>query len=413
MSYLFVRCALVRQLPIAAACALLSAGAAAEANPYYLKAKQAFTHDSNIFRNREGAEQSERISTTGLEVGFDQPISRQRLMANAHVQRSIFRDNDQLDNTSYGVGLRAHLETVNRISGGLHYSNDRSLASFDTYTGATRVTERNMVTQQEYGARIQYGAASLLVLEGGYTHRDQDYSAEAFASREQRTDTVNAGVRYRPSDLISFGVAGRYTRGRIPNYTPTTADKYKRRDIDFTTTWVPTGLSTLSARVSLTSTDHDQAEARDFDGLTGALTYGYRATGKLGFNVQLVRETNDESGYYLTETDTPEQQPIELTPLQETRLIHSLRLGASYEATAKIRLTGGVRYTDRSIRVQSGSGSDRTTGVDLGASYAISRAWLVACNLGWTKRSAGEGSADVSFDYKSRTASCMAQLALK
>lgn len=412
MSYLFVRRALVRQLPVAAACALLSAGAAAEANPYYLRAKQAFTHDNNVFREREGEEESETTSSTRLEVGIDQPISRQRLIANAHVERNVFRDNDQLDNTAYGVGLRADLETINRISGGLRYSRNHSLASFDSYTGTNRITERNMVTQQDYGAHIQYGGFSLLTLEAGYTHRDQDFSADAFASREQRTDTVNAGVRYRPSDLISFGVAGRYTRGRIPNYTPTTADKYKRRDLDFTTTWVPTGLSTLSARVSLTSTDHDQAQARDFDGVTGALTYRYKPTGKLGFNLQLVRETNDESGYYLTEPETPED-PVELTPLQETKLIHSARLGVSYEATAKIHLTSGVRYTDRSIRVQGGSGSDHTTGIDFGARYAISRAWLVGCSVGWTQRSADDDSADVSFDYKSRRASCLAQLTLK
>ncbi|MCM5681323.1 hypothetical protein M8A51_17490 [Schlegelella sp. S2-27] len=412
MSYLFARRALVRQLPVAAACALMSAGAAAEANPYYLKAKQAFSHDSNIFRSREGSEQSERISSTGLEVGINQPISRQRFIANAHVERNLYRDNDHLDNTAYGVGLRADLETAGNIGGGLRYSNNRSLASFDSYTGASRVTERNMITRQDYGAHVQYGGASLLVLEAGYNHRDQDYSAEAFENREQRTDAVNAGVRYRPSDLISFGVSARYTRGRIPNYTPTTADKYKRRDLDFTTTWIPTGLSTLSARVSLTSTDHDVAEARDFDGVTGALSYRYKPTGKLALNLQLVRETNDETGYYFEEPDSPDD-PLEPTALQETKLIHTMRVGASYEATAKIRVNTGVRYIDRRIRVQSGSGSDRTTVVDLGATYTISRAWLVGCNLGWTQRSAGDNSADVSFDYKSRRASCLAQLSLK
>ena len=412
MSYLYVRRALVRQLPVAAACALMCAGAVAEANPYYLKATQSFSHDSNIFRAREGSEQSERISTTGLEVGIDQPISRQRFVANAHVERNLYRDNDHLDNTAYGIGLRADLETANRISGGLRYSNNRSLASFDSYTGASRVTERNMITRQDYGADIQYGGASLLVLQAGYSHRDQEFSADAFENREQRTDAVNVGVRYRPSDLISFGVSARYTRGRIPHYTPTTADKYKRRDLDFTTTWVPTGLSTLSARVSLTSTDHDVAQARDFDGVTGALTYHYKPTGKLGLNLQLVRETNDETGYYFAEPESPDD-PLVPTPLQETKLIHSLRVGATYEATAKIRLNGGVRYVDRNIKVQDGSGSDRTTVADLGASYAISRAWRVGCSLGWTQRSAGDDSADVSFDYKSRRASCLAQLSLK
>lgn len=411
MSHLPVRRALVRRLPVAAACAALSLGAAAQANPYYLQLQQSFTHDTNLFRERDGQEDSDLISTTGLEVGLDQPISRQRLRARAHVERNRFRDNDHLDNTSYGVGVRADLETVNRISGGLHYNHERNLASFDTYTGSVHLTERNMIRRQDYGARIQYGGMSLLTLEAGYVHRDQKYSADAFQNREQRSDTVQAGVRYRPSDLVGFGLAGRYTRGRIPHYTPTEGDKYKRRDLDLTATWVPTGLSTLNARVSLTSTDHDLAEARDFDGVTGAISWRYQPTGKLTLNLHLVRETNDETGFYLAEPETPDEPP-QLATLQETKLIHSARLSATWAATAKIRLTGGVRHVDRNIRVTDGRGNDRTTTAELGASYAITRSILFGCNVGWVQRDTSSGAASVSYDYSSRTASCLARLTL-
>ncbi|MCW7537292.1 hypothetical protein OOT46_05430 [Aquabacterium sp. A7-Y] len=413
MSYLPGRRLRASQLPLAAACALVVQAAPALADPYYLQASQEFSRESNLFRDRDGAERSDTISSSTLQVGVDQPIGRQRLVGSAMVQRNLYKDQSHLNNTAYGVNVRADLETVNRISGGLRYSNSRRLAEFETGSATTRNTERNLLTLQEFGARGQLGMASLWVLETGYTFRDQDYSAKAFESLVQKSHAVNFGTKYRPSDLINFGLGYRQTAGRIPNYRPGIEDEYDRKDIDFTVLWKPNGLSTLDMRLSRTHTDHDVVDAKDFKGFTGNIGYSYRPGGKLSYKLNLIRETNDDTSLL----DFGEFAGIDLgsQPLENTRTITSLRFGTVYDATAKIRLTGGLRYIRRNIEetgLVNRNGSDRTTVATLGANYAFSRNWTFGCNVAWEKRKADE-SEGVSFPFKAETASCMAQFLLQ
>lgn len=414
-------------LALVIACACVPAHA--QLRPYYLTATQAFTHDSNLFRDRDGEERSDRISSTGLRVGLDQPISRQRLLAHAGVRRNKFDEFSQLDNTAYDLNVRANLSTVNRLSGAVWYQRSRSLVNFANYTGTTVVRERNLETLEEFGVRAQLGGMSVWTLETGYSHRDQDYSADAFRSREQDTDTVSLGAKYRPSDLLTLGVAGRATRGSSPEYRTAAGgvpvkDRIRRRDLDFTATWVPTGLSTVHARLSLTSSEHSVARQRDFDGVTGALTWAYKPSGKLALDMQLVRETNDESQFALLQ-ESVDDPTFALTPYEDTRLLTSLRLNATWEATAKVRVKGGARYTHRDIKdavvrdeagrpvLASASGSDRTTALNLGVDYAINRLWLVGCQLGWEKRRVSDDGSQVSFPFEARTATCLAQLTLQ
>lgn len=411
-------------------CGLAAPPAAAQLRPYFLTATQAFTHDSNLFRDREGAERSDRISSTGLRVGLDQPIGRQRLLAHAGVRRNEFNENSQLDNTEYDVHLRGELSTVQRLSGSVWYMNSRSLVNFANYTGTTVVRERNLQTLEEFGLKARLGGDSLWMVEAGWSHRDQDYSAEAFRSREQTSDTVSLGMRYRPSDLLTLGVAGRWTDGRTPEFrtTPTgtpVQDKIRRRDLDFTATWVPTGLSTVNARLSLTSTDHSLAQQRDFDGLTGALMWSYQPTGKLGLRVELIRETNDENQFAWLPEAGGDPAAGTLTPFEDTRLLTTLKVGATWDATAKLRVKTSARYTHRNIKdavvrdqagrpvLASASGSDRTTALTFGVDYAITRVWLVGCNLGWEKRRVSDDGSQVSFPFEARTATCLAQLTLQ
>ncbi|MFO1295723.1 MAG: hypothetical protein U1F25_04050 [Rubrivivax sp.] len=59
-----------------------------------------------------------------------------------------------------------------------------------------------------------------------------------------------------PSGPLTLGLAARHTDGTYP-YSPlaggiTGADDFKRNDVDLLATWVATGASTLTARLSQT-----------------------------------------------------------------------------------------------------------------------------------------------------------------
>ncbi|CAN5575825.1 hypothetical protein BH09PSE5_BH09PSE5_17130 [soil metagenome] len=396
-------------------------------SPYYITASQAFSHDSNIFRDPDGPTvTSDTISTTGVRLGIDQPISRQRIGADLLVRYNKYQDNGQLDNTGYGLNLRGDFETAGNISGDVHYTRAETLAPYEDNRSNTRLTTKNMQTADEFGARVQYGMRGRWVLEGTGLYRNQSYSAQEYAYQEQSEGTLGATLRYRPSDLLSFGLGVRGTRGDLPNYIAAAGvapgDSYDRQDIDLSAFWTISGLTSVNGRVSATHSKHDVATERNFSGVTGELGANYKPSGRLNFIANLSRETND--GGIASNNTLGSGGNIQTTRLQDTRIVNALRLQAIYELTAKIQLDTVLRYTQRNLRdavitnalgqpVGLANGTDKTAGLAIGARYTITRAWSAACSVGRDRRTTDLVGAAVTYPYGVTTASCSAQLTLR
>jgi hypothetical protein len=272
-------------------------------SPYYIGVSQAFTHDSNIFRDPDGPlVTSDTISTTGLRLGIDQPISRQRLGADLNVRYNKYFDNSQLDNTGYGINLRGDFETANNLSGDLRYTRAQFQAPFEDNRSLARLTSKNQLSLDELAGRVQYGLRARWIIEGTGLYRQQSYSAVQYQYQEQREGQLGVNLRYRPSDRVTVGVGFRGTQGKLPNYIPaagsTPGDKYNRQDIDFLGTWIVSGLTTVNGRISATNASYDRATERDFSGITGEVGASYRPSGRLVFNANASRETNDASSRY-------------------------------------------------------------------------------------------------------------------
>ncbi len=236
-----------------------------EANPYYIGASQAFTHDSNLFRVADGTPAtSDTYSSTGVLAGVNQPFGRQRFFADVNVQENRFRDTDRLNNTSYGVATGLDLSTIERLSGTLRYSRNESLADYSTI-GAPQLTSKNIENTEQYGATVRYGITARTALVGGLQHREVAFSSAAFADREYKQNAANFGVSYGASGLLTLGTGVRHTSTRYID------DKTSRDDFDVTATWVPSGLSTVSARISATREQRSVVSQRDFSGTTGSL----------------------------------------------------------------------------------------------------------------------------------------------
>lgn len=398
---------------------LASAGCAlAEANPYYLGVAQSFSRESNLFRVPSGQPQTDdSLSTTSLLAGIDQPFGRQRFVANATLRHTRFRDNEQLDNNGYALATRLDWETGERLAGLLGATRNRSLARFGAEDGPA-LTTRNDETSQELVARIRYGLASQLRLEAALSHQTLDYSAPEYAYLNLRQNSVRTGLQYRPSGLLTLGGALRYTRGRFPSAIEPApgvfqADRFDRRDVDLDAQWTPTGQSTLRLRLSHTRETHDEVASRDVSGVTGALSWDYRPTGKLRFTTEVIRDTGAASAF------------SQLVPGTDTRigdnsqLSNTLAVKAFYDATAKIRVEAGVRLVKRDLvdafalpsgSVSTNEGSDRSRELRLAASYAPARQWLAGCSIARERRTA---SSSVSYPYSANAVSCSLQFKLQ
>lgn len=401
--------------------------------PYYVRVSQTLNYDSNLFREAQD-EDSDVISSTALTGGFDQRIGRQRLFGSAGVSGNVYRDNDQLDGIGYNLLLGLGWEVGSRLSGNARVrasQNQASFADYGSFTSDRTSKNRERATVLDANAVYGRGVVGLEVLAN---HTDISYSESDFSSRDRKSDTLGAGLRFRPGGPWTFGLTARFTDGEYPETIDletgaTVADDYERRDIDLTVQYQATGRSILSARISHTDEEHDLVTARDFDGVTGSVNWFYAVTGKTSVTTSLSRNTGTGDGSRLLFGDPiAPSDPLAPAPgqdgtvsfLTDSRRSDSLTVSVDWEATAKIDVNAGLRYSrDRyDTRFVDGAEEDsnstgHTRAFTLSANYAITRAWSLGCGLGYFSQDTNISSAFGSSGYDANTAYCSLGLRLQ
>jgi hypothetical protein len=389
---------------LVAALAAGSATAGAQSTPpWYVGAQQTFTRDSNIFRTNTG-EVSDTISSTALLAGVNLPFGRQTLSADALVRHDKFSDEGQLDNTGYRLGASLDWATIERLSGSVDLSARQELARNDllaTTTDNERTLQR--VNNATFAARL--GATSVLAIQGRLGHQNVDYDTDSaltnFDALDYRQNFASLGAVYRPSGLLTLGLAGRLTKGEYQNL----GDDYDRKDIDLTATWVPTGISRVIARLSVTDEEHDLRPERDVSGVTGALQWDWRPTGKLRFLSDIARDTGSQIAFAQVVLPTGE---ILTATAPETRVVTAAGVRAFYELSSKIALDSELRFTRRSFE-QGQIASDRTNLFSIGARWDPTRALSLGCSVARQSRSSSTAAREFDADI----ASCFARFTLQ
>lgn len=406
----------------------VSGSVAGERSPYYLGASQGFTHDSNVFRVPFGP--SDNYSSTSLLAGFDQPFSRQRAYGTVSVSYNRYQDQTELNNTSYALRAGIDWETIWKLSGNVTATLDRNLAA-PVATVATPEATRNVQKQKGLAGLARWGGDQAISAEGRLGYSTQDYSSGQSESANSKNQYGSLGAFYRPGPTLQLGVAARLDRSRAPSAIrladgSSQGNETRGRNVDFLANYNNGSSVTAGARLSYTrQTNSSLDQGADFSGLTGGLNVGYRATGKLSFNLAASRDAgfNNSTGpYAIVVVPATPTAPATISRDMTTKLYennqvtNSLSAGASYAATAKINLTAGARYARAKIITTNGvagSGNqasanvrDETKGASLGANYAFSRALAFACSLSRDRR---EVSGAASYGYTDDIAACSAQ----
>ncbi len=381
----------------------------AETSPYYVGLSESIGHNSNLYRTSTN-ELPDKYSLTSLNLGFDQPIGRQRLFAGASLRATRYEDVHVLDNVGWGVNAGLDWATIERLSGSLGVASNRTLANYAASGDEVQTTQRNLETSSQANLRVQLGVASLLSLNTALSHSEISYTAPEYRAAQVRQNAGSLGFTYRPSSLLSMGAALRATRGEYPNViVPGTGDKesFDRDDVDFTSTWVASGLSTLNARLSYGRTAFEGQVLRNVKGVTGSLVWDWKATGKLSFTTSLSRDSGSETALYALANNQGNAVG------DNSVLTNALALSVAYEASAKIRVTLGGRYARRELVSGSITGRDRSSTLSLGTSYAPSRAWQLGCNASRDARASLDNATVVSTPYRATLASCSVQLSIR
>jgi len=420
-----VRCSAVS----CAALAAMSAQAQEDPSPYFIGIRQVLTHDSNVFRINDGP--SDSYSTTSLLGGFDQKISRQRVYLNANVARNLYRNETELNNTSYGVNTGWDWETIEKLSGTLTAGLNRSLAALTDSTTAPQ-NVGNQVTTQHYGATARWGGESILTLEGAYAHNKVTYSEQP--TSDSNGDTGSVALYYRAGAFLRLGTALRYSRSETPQGSiladgtlgpNTETGKY----VDLLADWRPTSQTFLNTRLSWARQTNTQIESRDFSGLTGSIMGSYAPTAKVSLNATFSRDAGVNGNFFTlnpgTTTTTPgAPAPVPVRGLSESsQITNSFSLGAAYEVTSKVSLNAGAHWRNAKLvdtapvagttTLTTYERKDNSRHYSLGLTWAIARSWDVGCSYAHSTRDLDASPITAGISYTANVASCYAQFMLR
>lgn len=388
--------------------ACLAAGSAqAETSPYYIGVSQRFSHNSNVFLSTDALAKSDTISSTGVRLGIDQPISRQRLSASLSANANRYSKLSTLNNTDYALDTRLDWETIERLSGSVALSSRQSLP---TDAAALSSGLRNLLTVNSASVQANLGLVTMWSFDAGAALSRARYSEATYARNNVNQTSINAGVRVTPASGLTLRTGLRHANVDYPN----TGNEVRRNDLDFSAVINPGGASTFNGRVSLTQ-EHQSLVDRNTNSWTGALGWNWKPTGKLSTSLNLTRDASNGSYDFTTGAINVASSNSAITT--------TLGLTTQWEVTSKIAVTGTLaharRSLDNSLTIGNGvlpsSASDRTNSLGLNVQYAVLRNVDVGCGVNWSERSvsSANGNSGLTVPYTATTYSCFGQAMLR
>lgn len=379
-----------------------------DAAPFYAGGSLGVSHVSNVYR-QSNAPNSDTVISAGVLAGVDQRLGRQHLTLDGALQNNRYSTNSELNYRSHSLRGALNWQTVGNLSGVLSAKSDRSLADFNIGNGVTPIFRKNIESNDEYRAIARLGVGTRYQLEGGWTQRRRDFSAEQYDRFVYRQNTGSLGLYATPAGNVRLGLVGRHTKGHHPRYPTgfftldpetllprdiTARNDYTRDDVDLTARWTAGGHSTLNARLSRSRTSNSMDQLRDFSGTTGSVGWGWRPTAKLQLDLQYTRDTGQENTVRSGDLN---------------RVYTSWQLNTSYALTGKLSLSAGANSNSARRAADSGvvlsDALDDTKSYNLGLRWAFSRGFTLSCQYDHTSRD----SSVAQYVYTANSYGCTGQ----
>lgn len=388
----------------AALCALGLAAPAAQAdgaNPYWVGVYEQLSHDSNTLRAPGGQEQANTISDTGLRLGLDQPMGRDRLHGTLGLDANRYSQQSTLNHTSYRGDLGFDWSAPERWSGELGVDASQQIFRYDLST-STRSTDLVLERNRHAFARARVGAVTLWTFEIEADASTRDYSTTQFEGRNLDRHYLGLGTRYQPSPDLRLGLSARTGGGKYPKLG--TGDRFDRDELRLSTFWQASGASSVDAYLAWANEDHQLQTSRSTSYWLGTVRWRWQPTGKLELNARASRDSDagaSEAGAVSA----------------DARLSTTLELSAQWRPTAKLQVDTSVRRSQRrldsSFVLLPGNplqAKDVTEALSLGLIYRPIYSVDLGCTVSRERRSVVSGQASgLSYDYGVTVAGCSAQ----
>jgi hypothetical protein len=385
-----------------------AAPVAAQVSPWQAGVVQSFSRDSNVGRAAKGSDTvSDTVSGTGLRLGLDQTIGRQRLQGNLSLDANRYARTKQLNNESYELGSRLDWSSLERVAGVMTLGARQALYRADN---AVNLNSRTMLRSTYGGIQNQLGIVTDLSFDGGLSFSRDRYSTTALSTRDLNQWSANLGLRLRPASGLQLRAGLRHGEGRYVNAT----DRLKRDDLDLSAAMELSGLSSVNTRLSRTVERHSLAGVADNRGWTGGVAWDWKPTGQLKFNLGLTRDGSVAAAGF--------DNLVTTGASTDTRVQNRLHARLDWDAAAAWKAYANLGVTSRTLdgsvvlgnQAAAARQSDRTVSTGLGLNYTPMRNLEFSCGLNREDRHADPSTgAQLTYAYAVTVLSCSGAIYLR
>lgn len=322
--------------------ALLSASAAAApGDALRLYAGIGWAHDDNLLRVPDGTAcfegqcgDSWLLAEGGLL--FDHLYSRQRIAASAKLSHAKFDHFSQLDYDGQDVQATWYWQAGNHLEGTAGATYQQVLAPYTDFASNQRNLrqERKFFVDGTWRFHPSWSARA-----GAWSDKfTYDLASQRYNDRTEDVFELEGG--YLPKSGSTVGLVLRRLKGNYPHLRPFGAllvdEDFTQDELKLHVKWLATGITTVQLLAGWVRRDQPGFGGTT-NGFNGRLSAIYAPGGKISGNAALWREF----------------APIESTVVNYT-LNKGASIGASWDASAKVKVTADAVYERRDYNATAG-----------------------------------------------------------
>ncbi len=350
-------------------------------------AAQSISQDDNIFRLGRSVDPTpilgttatgDRYLSTSAGVRFDVPVSAQRFIGSATVER---RRHDRFSN----LDLDGHVAEVawlwqvgRRFDGRVGYSNEYLLGSFANLQGGIQTRSPNFIRLRRTLGEAGIQLATNWELRGSLAERQHSNSAPEFQVSDARIDEADLTLNFTSRSGNSIGLSVQSESGWLPRRQLVGGvlvdNSYEQRSAATVLDWRITEPSRVNVRVGRVSRSYRDVYERDFSGWTLDAEYDWRPTTR--FSMTALAERNISAS---------EEVNIGFVFVERLALRPRLRITDRFELSANIEHSEREYLGDPALQLIEGS---RVT--EQGRAAGLTLGWtatsLVHLSLAWRRQ---------------------------
>jgi hypothetical protein len=320
------------------ACAGLAPGLAWSAEgdtPWSLTVSQSLERDTNFSRTDEPT--PETVSSSALQVAFDQPYGRQVYQLDATLAANRYQNfKKRLNNDSKALSGSFKSGLLSNLEFTLGGSYNESLNPIQNNVSGDRVV-RNLRTSRDVNTSLRYGLGGDLALVGTLDRNTLGYSEAAYAYLNANQTSQALRADYYSTDLLVYGLGLRQVSTKYPDRLASgIREEQKDTNVDFSVNWQVTGMSNLNALVSRRNSTFASDDTRKLKGWNGSINWQYTPRGLFTYGLNLSRVTSADRQ---VDTYVSIFDPSNVVGRSDVSSINNV---TSARAFANARLTGKI-----------------------------------------------------------------------